>query len=129
MAPDISRLVDQHHMYYEVSAYYASNEIHKSDAAIAHQNVQAGFDIDLFGTGAGTDLKLSPESEQAHLTLHNLERVAKEIAPRATRFPTHRNPPGIWRFIPRPRPVPQAGSHGANPDYSFPGHRSACRSA
>jgi hypothetical protein len=83
MAPDLRSLVDQHHMYYEVSAYYVVNEIRKKDASAVHQNVQAGFDVDLYGTGIGADLKLSPDSEQVHLVLQNLERVAREIVPQA----------------------------------------------
>jgi hypothetical protein len=83
MGPDIRRLVDQHHIFYEVSPYYVVNEIHKNGAMTVHRNIQAGFDIDLYGTGIGADLKLSPDSEQAHLALHNLERVAQAIAPQA----------------------------------------------
>ena len=82
MAPDLSRLIDQNHIFYEVSPYYVVNEIHKNGATI-HRNVQAGFDIDLYGTGIGTDLKLSPSSEQAHLALDNLKRLAQAITPQA----------------------------------------------
>src|SRR5580658_8773339 len=83
MAPDIRRLVDQHHIFYEVSPYYVVNEIHKNNAVTIRQNVRAGFDIDLYGTGIGTDLKLSPDSEQARFTLFNLERVAQAVTPLA----------------------------------------------
>jgi hypothetical protein len=83
MAPEIRRLIDQLHIFYEVSPYYVVNEIHKNNAVTIRQNVRAGFDIDLYGAGTGTGLKLSPDSEQAHLTLYDLERVARAITPRA----------------------------------------------
>jgi hypothetical protein len=79
MTTDIHRLIQQHRISYEVSPYYVINYDHRDGASPRKVRVQAGFDIDLYGSGIDRDLSLSPDSEQALLTYRDLEEVARTI--------------------------------------------------
>ena len=81
MASDIRSLIGQHHVTYEVLPYYVVVDIHEKDAPTIYRKVQAGFDIDLYGTGVGKDLNLSSDSDQVSLTVRDLQEVAEAVKP------------------------------------------------
>jgi hypothetical protein len=81
MTSDIRDLIGQHHVTYEVLPYYVVVDVHKKDAPTIYQKVQAGFDIDLYGTGVSNDLNLSSGSDQVSLTVRDLQEVAEAVKP------------------------------------------------
>ena len=82
MTSDIRNLIGQHHVTYEVLPYYVVVDIHQKDAPTVNRKVQAGFDIDLYGTGVvNKDLSLSSDGAQVSLTVRDLQEVAESVKP------------------------------------------------
>ena len=68
-------------MTYEVLPYYVVVDVHHMDAPATYRKVQAGFDIDLYGTGVGKDLILSSAGDQVSLTVCDLQEIAEAVKP------------------------------------------------
>jgi hypothetical protein len=83
-ASDIRKLIGQHHDTYEVLPYYVVIDIQRKDAPTIYRKAQAGFDIDLYGTGVGKDLNLSSDGDQVSLTVRDLQEVAEAVKPHPT---------------------------------------------
>ena len=75
MSDVIQQLITEHHVYYEVLPYYIVIEQgHGSPAANTHR-VQAGFDIDIYGTRIENELPL--HSPNYALGYAELQKIAE----------------------------------------------------
>ena len=79
---DIHAVLEGHHVRYEVRPYYIVLERRPAGAAPVDQKIQAGFDVDLYGTLDKIQLPLF-RSEEGHKVVDYFERVAEEIQSKA----------------------------------------------
>jgi hypothetical protein len=49
MSESIQELIERHHPFYEVSPYYIALEKRERGKVVAKRQIQAGFDIDVYG--------------------------------------------------------------------------------
>ena len=78
MSDVIRQLITEHHAYYEVLPYYVViEERHGSPTANTHR-VQAGFDIDIYGTRMENELPL--HSHKYALGYAELQKIAEETS-------------------------------------------------
>ena len=75
---DVHGVLERHHVRYEVHPYYVMLERHPAGAPPVDQRVQAGFDVDLFGTVEGTQLPRF-HSEEGHTVVQYFEAVTREV--------------------------------------------------
>jgi hypothetical protein len=78
---DLHTLIEQHHVSYEVSPYYVLLDLRNNGRPAVKHRVHAGFDVDLYATGIGRELRLSEGDEQMRLTLDDLQQVARTVLP------------------------------------------------
>jgi len=55
MPDTIRQLIDEHHVYYEVLPYYVVVEERHGSPAATTRRIQAGFDVDIYGTRIEND--------------------------------------------------------------------------
>ena len=84
---DIHALLEERHVRYEVRPYYIVFERRPAGAAPVDQKIQAGFDVDLYGTLDKIQLPLF-RSEEAHKIVDYFEKVAQEIQSKAEQHRT-----------------------------------------
>ncbi|MBV9669470.1 MAG: hypothetical protein JOZ43_00815 [Acidobacteriales bacterium] len=82
MTTNVERLVKEHHAFYEVSPYYVVVIEHPGSSSEKTKTIQAGFDLDVFGTNTARELLL-PGSDYA-VSYVEIQRIAKEVAHHAT---------------------------------------------
>lgn len=75
---DVHGVLERHHVRYEVHPYYVVSERRPVAAPPVDQRVQAGFDVDLFGTADKLQLPRF-HSEEGHTVVHYFEVVAREV--------------------------------------------------
>jgi len=75
---DIHEVLERHQVRYEVRPYYVVLDQRPVDAPPIQQRVQAGFDVDLYGTLEKEELPLF-QSEGARRVVDYFETIAKEI--------------------------------------------------
>jgi len=75
---DIHELLGRYHVHYEVCIYFVLSEQCHAGAASTTQRVQAGFDVNLYGTPATAELPLF-HTQAAHTALNFFESAAREI--------------------------------------------------
>lgn len=78
MAKNLSELIEQYHLFYEVTPYYVMVEEPSQGATAVKRTVQAGFDIDVYGVT--TSLKREPRSDYV-LACTELRNVVKTVLP------------------------------------------------
>jgi hypothetical protein len=81
--PSPSNQIEQPHIYYEVSPYYVMDLEYPVGRSPIRQKVQAGFDVDLYATGAEKPLHLSVGDQQLRATQQELQEFAREVLPPA----------------------------------------------
>lgn len=81
MSSAISDLIQRQHLFYQVSPYYVLDVEQPEGLRPIRRRVQAGFDVDLYATGAEKPLELTLGDQQLHSTLNDLEEVARELLP------------------------------------------------
>jgi hypothetical protein len=79
---DIHQLLERYQIHYEICPYYVLAEQGHAGAAPTTQRVQAGFDVNLYGTPATPELPLF-HTEAASASLSFFESAAREIQSRA----------------------------------------------
>ena len=78
MDDHIRNVVEEHHAYYEVSPYFVVIEEGHGSPAMTTRRIQAGFDVDIYGSGIEND-----PPWQAHnyeIAYSKLKQLARETA-------------------------------------------------
>jgi hypothetical protein len=84
---NIHEVLEQHQARYEVRPYYVVLDQRSPGAPPTDQRVQAGFDVDLYGTLEKEQFPLF-RSEGARMVVDYLQAVAKEIQPKTGHYCT-----------------------------------------
>jgi len=80
MAGDLLELMERRHVHYEVSPYYVLLDERPSGAPPIQRRVEAGFDVDLYGSIEKGQLPhFDRRDEQIRLALEYFEDAAREI--------------------------------------------------
>jgi hypothetical protein len=75
---EIHELLERFQVHYEVCPYFVFADQSRAGAPHGTQKVQAGFDVNLYGFVASTQLPLFG-SEGAHTVLNDFGQIAREI--------------------------------------------------
>jgi hypothetical protein len=75
---DIHEVLERHHTRYEVRPYYAELDQPSAGARPAEQRIQAGFDVDLYGTLETMQLPLFG-SKEGRMVVNYFETIAQRI--------------------------------------------------
>jgi len=75
---DVHGILDRHHARYEVHPYYVVLERRPPKSPPVDQRIQAGFDVDLFGTLDKMELPRF-HSEDGHTVVRYFEAVGREV--------------------------------------------------
>jgi hypothetical protein len=75
---DIHGTLERYHVWYEVQPYYIELELRPVGKPVVFQKIQAGFDIDLFGTVPDMQMP-SPHTPEGYPVAHYFEAVAEEV--------------------------------------------------
>ena len=76
MSDDFRKMIEEHRLYYEVLPYYVVFE--DGLASPGTRRIQAGFDVDIYGTKA--DNRLPVHSQKYLMGYQELQKIAKETA-------------------------------------------------
>ena len=76
---EVHAALERHHVRYEVRPYYVVWEQRVPGGRAVDQKIQAGFDVDLYGTLGKVQLPLFLESKEAHNVVDYFRMVAHEI--------------------------------------------------
>ena len=80
MPADLQPEIRKHQIFYEVSPYFVLLDQRNFGSPAVKRKVQAGFDIDLYGTAVSDELSLS-DGGQMRLSLDGLRQAAEAILP------------------------------------------------
>jgi hypothetical protein len=75
---DIQDVLERHHVHYEVRPYYVVLYQRPAGAEPVERRIQAGFDVDLYGTPQTLQMPLYG-GEEARKVMGHFESVAREI--------------------------------------------------
>jgi len=78
---DVHQVLERHHARYEVRPYYVVLDQRPAGAPPREQRIQAGFDVDLYGTLEEEQLPLY-RSEGARTVVDYFEAVGQKIQPK-----------------------------------------------
>ena len=81
MPGDLQLQIRKHQVFYEVSPYFVLLDLRNYGRHPMKRRVQAGFDVDLYGTGISHELRLSDGDGQMRLALDDLQQAAQAILP------------------------------------------------
>ena len=81
MSSSIRELIDRQKVFYEVSPYYVVDLEGPVNRPSNGKRVRAGFDVDLYASGAEGTLQLTAGDRQFQATLKSPEELAGEILP------------------------------------------------
>jgi hypothetical protein len=81
MTTPIQNLIKERRLFYEVSLYYVVDEERPVGRPVSMKRIQAGFDVNLYGLGAVTPLRLDVDDARFHSMLEELEQLASEVVP------------------------------------------------
>lgn len=81
MSGNVSSVLKEHHAFYDVRPYFVLLEMRSPAGQPATRKIHAGFDVDIYGTKSGRDLRPSAEYS---LVCSALQEVAGRVALHAT---------------------------------------------
>src|SRR5216683_2105141 len=81
MPVDLQSQIRKHQVFYEVSPYFVLLDLRNYGSPAVKRTVQAGFDVDLYGTAISHELSLSDGDGQMRLALDGLRQAAEAILP------------------------------------------------
>jgi hypothetical protein len=81
MPVDLQPQIRKHQVFYEVSPYFVLLDLRNYGSPAVKRTVQAGFDVDLYGTAISHELSLSDGDGQMRLALDGLRQAAEAILP------------------------------------------------
>jgi len=85
MSENVSSVLKDHHAFYEARPYFVLLEMRSPTGQPATRKIHAGFDVDVYGTKKGRDLR--PSVEYAFVCAA-LQEVAGRVALHSTQFCT-----------------------------------------
>jgi hypothetical protein len=79
---DVRELIQRHHAHYEVCPYYVLFDERPEGAPPVQRRIQAGFDVDLYGTLEREELPLATGNPRARMVVEYFEAAAREVQER-----------------------------------------------
>ena len=116
MSKNIREVIEEHHAFYEVIPYYVGVEEGHGTPAVKTRRIQAGFDVNVYGTKTSDDPGLPGLSPGYALGYASILELAKTIQSRSTDACSIE----VFRSARQPFWTPKVTcnpSHAANPDY------------
>jgi hypothetical protein len=80
MPNDIRSLVNEHHVFYEVSPYYVVLQERHRGLSPTARRVQAGFDVDVYSQRIDDDGPWTPPHEKYEVGYAQLQRIAEDVS-------------------------------------------------
>jgi len=84
MSHNLRSLIQEHHAFYEVSAYYLLEHNHGTSAPKAARRIQAGFDVDIYGVNRKNDPEVPGWNSDYTLGYVELNKIAENVSRHAT---------------------------------------------
>src|SRR5262249_11990437 len=84
MSDNITALVKENHVFYEVQQYYIAVQGSHGSLAGKIQKVQAGFDVDVYSMKIKDDLDLPGADPEYTLGVDLLQEIAQDVSSRTT---------------------------------------------
>jgi hypothetical protein len=79
---DVQQVFERHHVRYEVSPYYVVLDLRVVGAPPVERKVQAGFDVNVYGTLIVKEQFLPYHTDEARMVVDYFEKAAREIQSR-----------------------------------------------
>jgi hypothetical protein len=78
-AADVRDVLAQHHVRYEVGPYYDILELRRAGGPVIAQRIQAGFDVDPYGTLLEKEHLPLFHSDAARIVIGYFEKITQEL--------------------------------------------------